>query len=123
MLATLATPRFVDAGWFYELKLDGVRALTHRDGDHVRMFSRNEKPMERRYPEVVDALRSLAVSRFVVDDAIVVLENINRHVEAGKTPMAAAYAGAREVGFTLLSMNLSLVAARLERKLGGEHRG
>ena len=45
----------------------------------------------------------------VVDDAIVVLENISRHIEAGETPMAAAFKGAREVGFTLLSMNLSLV--------------
>jgi multidrug efflux pump len=46
----------------------------------------------------------------VVDDAIVVLENISRHIEAGETPMAAAFKGAREVGFTLLAMNLSLVA-------------
>lgn len=46
----------------------------------------------------------------VVDDAIVVLENITRHIHAGETPMAAAFKGTREVGFTLLSMNLSLVA-------------
>ncbi|MEX6504033.1 efflux RND transporter permease subunit [Pseudomonas zhanjiangensis] len=46
----------------------------------------------------------------VVDDAIVVLENISRHIEAGETPMVAAFKGAREVGFTLLAMNLSLVA-------------
>ncbi|WP_372867339.1 efflux RND transporter permease subunit [Pseudomonas sp.] len=46
----------------------------------------------------------------VVDDAIVVLENITRHIEAGAAPMAAAFKGAREVGFTLLAMNLSLVA-------------
>ncbi|SDI13059.1 multidrug efflux pump [Pseudomonas benzenivorans] len=46
----------------------------------------------------------------VVDDAIVVLENIARHIEAGTTPLQAAFKGAREVGFTLLAMNLSLVA-------------
>ena len=46
----------------------------------------------------------------VVDDAIVVLENISRHIEAGETPLNAAYKGASEVGFTLLSMNVSLVA-------------
>ncbi|TFF42668.1 multidrug efflux RND transporter permease subunit [Pseudomonas sp. RIT623] len=46
----------------------------------------------------------------VVDDAIVVLENISRHIENGENPMQAAYKGAREVGFTLLSMNVSLVA-------------
>ena len=47
---------------------------------------------------------------FVVDDAIVVLENITRHVEEGMAPMAAALRGAREVGFTVLSMSLSLIA-------------
>lgn len=47
---------------------------------------------------------------FVVDDAIVVLENISRHVEAGMDPKKAALIGAREVGFTVLSMSLSLVA-------------
>ncbi|WP_350580473.1 efflux RND transporter permease subunit [Pseudomonas sp. HY2-MNA-CIBAN-0224] len=49
----------------------------------------------------------------VVDDAIVVLENISRHIDAGISPMKAAYLGAKEVGFTLLSMNVSLVAVFL----------
>ena len=49
----------------------------------------------------------------VVDDAIVVLENISRHIDAGIAPMKAAYLGAKEVGFTLLSMNVSLVAVFL----------
>ncbi len=47
---------------------------------------------------------------FVVDDAIVVLENTSRHIEAGMSPFAAALQGAREVGFTVLSMSLSLIA-------------
>lgn len=47
---------------------------------------------------------------FVVDDAIVVLENISRHVEAGMKPIKAALQGVREVGFTVLSMSVSLVA-------------
>ncbi|AGP45568.1 multidrug efflux RND transporter permease subunit MdtC [Serratia plymuthica] len=47
---------------------------------------------------------------FVVDDAIVVLENISRHVEAGMKPLNAALQGVREVGFTVLSMSVSLVA-------------
>ena len=47
---------------------------------------------------------------FVVDDAIVVLENISRHVDSGKPPFEAALVGAREVGFTVLSMSLSLIA-------------
>ncbi|MFG1395609.1 efflux RND transporter permease subunit [Roseixanthobacter pseudopolyaromaticivorans] len=47
---------------------------------------------------------------FVVDDAIVVLENIYRHIENGMKPFAAAILGAREIGFTIISMTLSLVA-------------
>ncbi|OYW35585.1 MAG: nodulation protein, partial [Azorhizobium sp. 12-66-6] len=47
---------------------------------------------------------------FVVDDAIVVLENVTRHVEAGMSRMEAALLGAKEVGFTVLSMSLSLIA-------------
>ncbi len=47
---------------------------------------------------------------FVVDDAIVMLENIVRHIELGETPMAAALKGSREIGFTILSMTVSLVA-------------
>jgi HAE1 family hydrophobic/amphiphilic exporter-1 len=47
---------------------------------------------------------------FVVDDAIVMLENIHRHIEAGEPPYQAAVKGAREIGFTIVSMTLSLVA-------------
>ncbi|GGY12120.1 multidrug efflux RND transporter permease subunit [Paludibacterium paludis] len=47
---------------------------------------------------------------FVVDDAIVVLENIARHIEEGMTPLQAALTGSREVGFTVVSMSLSLIA-------------
>ncbi|MYL82885.1 multidrug transporter subunit MdtC [Desulfovibrio aerotolerans] len=47
---------------------------------------------------------------FVVDDAIVVLENVSRHLETGQSPRDAAIAGSREVGFTVLSMSVSLVA-------------
>ena len=57
------------------------------------------------------SLMALAISTgFVVDDAIVVLENITRHLEHGMTPVAAAFRGAREIGFTVLSMSTSLVA-------------
>ncbi|OBU85904.1 multidrug efflux RND transporter permease subunit [Chromobacterium subtsugae] len=47
---------------------------------------------------------------FVVDDTIVVLENISRHIEDGMKPFQAALQGAREVGFTVLSMSISLIA-------------
>ncbi len=47
---------------------------------------------------------------FVVDDAIVMLENIIRHMEMGKTPLQAAFSGSKEVGFTIISMTFSLAA-------------
>ena len=57
------------------------------------------------------SLMALTISTgFVVDDAIVVLENITRYIEAGESPMAAALKGSREIGFTVLSMSVSLVA-------------
>ena len=57
------------------------------------------------------SLMALTVATgFVVDDAVVVLENVTRHIEAGMKPFDAALQGAREVGFTVISMSLSLVA-------------
>ncbi len=57
------------------------------------------------------SLMALTISTgFVVDDAIVVLENIARHLEEGRTRLEAALEGSREVGFTVLSMSLSLIA-------------
>jgi multidrug efflux pump len=57
------------------------------------------------------SLMALTISTgFVVDDAIVVLENIARHLEAGRSRVQAALEGSREVGFTVLSMSLSLIA-------------
>ncbi len=61
----------------------------------------------------IDNLSLLALTLsigFVVDDAIVMLENIVRHREAGKPPFVAAVEGARQIGFTIVSMTLSLVA-------------
>ena len=66
------------------------------------------------------SLTALTISTgFVVDDAIVVLENIMRHVEAGMKPRAAALQGAREIGFTVLSISVSLVAVFLPILLMG----
>ena len=47
---------------------------------------------------------------FVVDDAIVMIENISRYIEAGETPMAAALKGAEQIGFTIISLTVSLIA-------------
>ncbi|HLQ89433.1 MAG TPA: efflux RND transporter permease subunit [Xanthobacteraceae bacterium] len=47
---------------------------------------------------------------FIIDDAVVMVENITRHIEAGKAPLAAALIGSEEIGFTIVSMTLSLIA-------------
>ena len=66
------------------------------------------------------SLMALTVATgFVVDDAIVVLENISRHIEAGMPRLQAALLGAREVGFTVLSISLSLIAVFLPILLMG----
>jgi multidrug efflux pump len=66
------------------------------------------------------SLMALTISTgFVVDDAIVVLENVSRHMEEGMSPMRAALRGAREVGFTVMSMSISLVAVFLPMLLMG----
>ena len=56
---------------------------------------------------------------FVVDDAIVVVENITRHLEAGMKPIDAALLGAKEIGFTVMSISISLVAVFIPLLLMG----
>ncbi len=66
------------------------------------------------------SLMALTISvGFVVDDAIVMLENITRYIEEGETPMAAAMKGAGEIGFTIVSISISLVAVLIPLLLMG----
>jgi multidrug efflux pump len=66
------------------------------------------------------SLMALAIaSGFVVDDAIVVMENISRHLENGMTPIRAALAGAKEIGFTVFSISISLIAVFIPLLLMG----
>ena len=58
-------------------------------------------------------------SGFVVDDAIVMIENITRYVEAGEPPLQAALKGARQIGFTVISLTVSLIAVFLPLLLMG----
>jgi HAE1 family hydrophobic/amphiphilic exporter-1 len=66
------------------------------------------------------SLMALTISvGFVVDDAIVMLENITRYIEEGETPLAAAFKGAGEIGFTIVSISISLVAVLIPLLLMG----
>ncbi|MCB7137608.1 ATP-dependent DNA ligase [Cellulosimicrobium marinum] len=65
----------VPGGYVYEPKWDGFRAIVYRDGDEVRIDSRNARPMERYFPEVVEAARRALPPRCVVDGEIVVAQD------------------------------------------------
>ncbi|HUH58500.1 MAG TPA: efflux RND transporter permease subunit [Candidimonas sp.] len=67
----------------------------------------------------ISLMALIVATGFVVDDAIVVLENIMRHIERGMSPMRASIRGVREVGFTVLAMSLSLVAVFIPMLLMG----
>src|SRR3974390_3303777 len=72
MLAKLARELPESKGLFYEPKWDGFRCIVFRDGDSVTLGSRNEKPLTRYFPELVDALRTNLPDRCVVDGEIVI---------------------------------------------------
>jgi bifunctional non-homologous end joining protein LigD len=73
-LATLTDKRFSDPQWIFERKFDGMRCLAFRDGDQIQLLSRNRKPLNGTYPELVDALAAQRTARFVVDGEVVAFE-------------------------------------------------
>lgn len=74
MLATLTDDRFDDPDWLFERKLDGVRAIAARDHGNTTLWSRNQKPMDATYPELVDELDRRGPERFVADGEIVAFD-------------------------------------------------
>jgi bifunctional non-homologous end joining protein LigD len=74
MLATLTDERFSDDNWIFERKLDGERCMTIRDGDEVRLMSRNRKELNGQYPELVAVIGRQKESRFILDGEIVAFE-------------------------------------------------
>ncbi len=73
-LATLTDQRFSDPRWIFERKFDGMRCLAFRDGNQVRLLSRNRQPLNATYPELVDALVAQPVTRFVLDGEVVAFQ-------------------------------------------------
>ena len=72
MLAKAATKLPTGDGCLYEPKWDGFRCIVFRDGDEVELGSRNERPLTRYFPEVVEAVKEHLPERCVVDGEIVV---------------------------------------------------
>ena len=71
MLATLVEPRALRDGWIYEPKLDGVRGIASRQGDEVRIYSRNKLRVEGNYPEVAARLRAALPDGTIVDGELI----------------------------------------------------
>ena len=74
MRAVLTDERFSRSDWIFERKLDGIRCVAIRDGDAVRMLSRNDLSLNDRYPEVADTLAAQPAQRFAVDGEIVAFD-------------------------------------------------
>jgi ATP-dependent DNA ligase len=67
MAATLTQERFTGPEWTFERKFDGIRLLAYKDGDDVRLYSRNRLPQNDSYPSVVEAMRALPVHDVILD--------------------------------------------------------
>ncbi|WP_222196209.1 ATP-dependent DNA ligase [Modestobacter italicus] len=136
MLAKPAAALPTGEGWFYEPKWDGFRCIVFRDGDEVELGSRNERPLTRYFPDVVEAVKAHLPERCVVDGEIVVprgdrldfeslLQRI--HPAASRVAKLAAETPASFVAFDLLAIgDESLMAtpyadrqARLREALAG----
>ena len=101
-----------DEGWRFEPKWDGFRTIVFRDGDDIRLQSRNGRPMNRYFPDVVEQVRSLPAERLVLDgEMVVVVEGIQEfdllsqriHPAASRVEMLAKKTPADFVAFDLLA--------------------
>src|SRR4051794_24624452 len=75
MKASLTDAPFDDPEWVFERKLDGIRCLAMKDGDGVTMLSRNDLPLNGRYPEIAEALARQPARSFAVDGEVVAFEH------------------------------------------------
>ncbi|TKJ21693.1 ATP-dependent DNA ligase [Blastococcus sp. CCUG 61487] len=136
MLAKAATKLPVGEDLFYEPKWDGFRCIVFRDGDEVELGSRNERPLTRYFPEVVEAVKAQLPERCVVDGEIIVPAGDRLHFEAllqrihpaeSRVRLLAEQTPASFVAFDLLALgDESLLEtpfaerrARLESALAG----
>ncbi len=103
-----------DGDFLYEPKWDGFRCIVFRDGDEVELGSRNEKPLTRYFPEIVEAVRAQLPPRCVVDGEIVIAGSVGLDFEAllqrvhpadSRVRMLAASTPASFVAFDLLALD------------------
>ena len=106
MKARLASAPPAYGDWVYEIKFDGYRAMAFKNGDAVRLFSRNEKDFGEKFPEIVDAVAMLKTDEAIIDGEIVALDKTGvssfqllQTIEIGERPPLYYYA------FDLLQLN------------------
>jgi DNA ligase D-like protein (predicted ligase) len=95
MKAVLTDERFSDPGWIFERKLDGIRCIAEKDGDGVRLRSRNDLDLNRRFPEVARALEADPVGDVLLDGEVVAFDGAQtsfaRLQQRGTRPVAVFY--------------------------------
>ena len=112
MLAKLARELPTGGGWSYEPKWDGFRCIVFRDGDELVLGSRNERPLNRYFPEILDPLRAALPDRAVVDGELVIatdhgldfdLLSLRIHPAASRVAMLAEETPSSFVAFDVLA--------------------
>ncbi len=117
MLAKLVRELPVGDAWSYEPKWDGFRCIVFRDGDDVELGSRNERPLTRYFPELLDPLRAALPGQAVVDGEIVIMtehgldfDQLSQRIHPAASRIAKLAAGtpAAFVAFDLLATDRDL---------------
>jgi bifunctional non-homologous end joining protein LigD len=112
--------------WTYEVKFDGYRVIAHKDGEQVRLLSRNDSSLDERFPEIVAAVQGLHVERAVLDGEVVALDGAGRssfqllqRSELGERPPVQYYVFdlLQEDGESLTEQPIEERRARLEQVL------
>ena len=123
MLPTLVAQPFDRQGWDYEEKYDGDRILAYKEGERIRLLSRNDKDRTARFPQVVAAIASLAPATLLLDGEMVVFDkkNVSRFrllQESNGTPVYALFDCLYRDGHDLRRKPLSERRAQLKEVIG-----
>ena len=97
------------SGWRYEPKYDGFRCLAHRDGSDVHLQSKNQKPLERYFPEIAAGLTALSETSFVLDGELGIADveapQLWLHPAEGRIPKPSEQTPAQLIAFDLLEVS------------------
>src|SRR5437879_7702801 len=113
MLSSAAEALPAGEGWLFEPKWDGFRALVFRDGDEILIQSRDEKPLNRYFPELLEPMRAQLPARCVLDGEIVIVRNsgldfdalqLRLHPAASRVKLLSNQMPASVVYFDVLSV-------------------